>query len=427
MDERVRWTMVRRTLIAGIVLAVVVAVGALAPQAEARRRNKGLVRPIDAPEVDRQAVVDGNTAFALDLYQQLRTEDGNVFFSPFSISDALAMTLAGARGQTAQELADALHLNLDAAALHPAFQSVLAEMRPRRGDRFKLKVANALWGQQDFDFQQEFVDLARRHYGARMAQVDFRNKLDRTIRVINRWVSRKTQRRIKEVVDAGTVNTQTVLVLTNAVYFKGKWAQPFAKRDTETAPFLLAEGGQASAPLMTVEAKIPFLDGDGFKVADLPYKGDTLSMLVVVPDAPDGLSALEHALDPQTLAEWINGLEEQTVDVFLPRFEIRSKFSLKKVLGALGVQQAFLPGVADLSGIGASPGDLFIGVVKHEAFVKVGEQGTVAVAVTAVGARSTSLPPEPPKFRADRPFLFLIRHRPTGSILFLGRVTNPTL
>lgn len=421
-------------------LALMLIVGpSCAPTSDAQERptaapggDRGQSQPIQREagtvSADVRAVVEGNNRFALDLYGRLRSgRPGNLFFSPGSLSTALAMTYAGARGQTAEQMAEVLHFRLPQEKLHPAF-TALQETWDAQGEKagYKLSVANRLWGQEGFDFRPAFLVTSREHYGAELAQVDFARQPEPALRRINAWVEERTQGKIRDLIPPGVLDAMTRLVLTNAVYFKGVWAEQFQKSATKGAPFHVSARRQADVPLMSQQDEFRYWAGDGVKVLELPYGEGDLAMLALLPDEIEGLPALEAGLTVENLSRWLTGLRKQKVRVSLPRFTLSSSFQLDDVLGAMGMARAFTPGEADLSGM-SSQEELFLSAVVHKAFVDVNEEGTEAAAATgiAVGATSFVVPQEPAVFRADHPFVFLIRDNRSGSILFLGRLVNP--
>jgi serpin B len=381
-----------------------------------------------APAPDKAAVVKGNNEFAFDLYAQLRTRDGNLFFSPYSISTALAMTYAGARGDTAAQMADVLNFTLDQQRLHPAFSALLADTRPPQGDPkktpYELHVANALWGQKGYTFQQDFLTLTRNNYGAGLRDVDFKAATEEARKTINAWVEEQTKDKIKELLKPGVLNPDTRLVLTNAIYFKGNWAEQFKKEHTREAPFTTAGGKKVSVPMMHKTDDYRHFDGGTFQALELPYVGKDLSMVVFLPKKVDGLAEFEKQLTAENLTAWLGKLRQDEVQVALPKFKITAEFSLKETLSAMGMKDAFDPRKADFSGISGTK-DLFIQAVVHKAFVEVNEEGTEAAASTAVVVGTTSARITP-VFRADHPFVFLIRDNRSGNILFLGRVADPS-
>jgi serpin B len=381
----------------------------------------------DKPMTD---VVRGNNAFALDLYGKVRGQPGNAFLSPYSISTALAMTYAGARGETADQMARVLHLGGDPEATHRGFEDLMRSLdgdgkedAAKRG--YRLDVANRLWGKDQFHFLPEFIELTRIRYGAGLERIDFARS-DAAIRAINDWIAKKTQDKIQDLLHPGDVGSQTRLVLTNAIYFKGSWADPFSKGLTRDEPFHTSATASAPVPTMHRQAKFRYFEGDGLKALELPYGPGDLAMDVLLPDAVDGLPALEARLAPDALDRWLGGLGEREVVVALPKFTMTSRFELGEILKTMGMPRAFTPGQADFSGI-ATEEELAISAVIHQAFVDVNEEGTEAAAATAVTIRAMKaiVPRKPDSFRADHPFLFLIRDVRSGSLLFLGRVANP--
>ncbi len=370
------------------------------------------VHAADIPP-DRTALVRGNTQFALDLYAKLRTEDGNLFLSPYSISSALSMTYGGARGQTAAEMAKVLHFELANDKLHPAFGSLMREVNgeadKKRG--YQLSTANALWGQKGYPFLDNFLKLNAAGYGALLREVDFGRDTDQARKTINAWVEKETQDKIKELFKPGSLSSDSRLVLTNAIYFKGDWANQFKKDRTREAPFYLGGGKQTDVPLMHQTAPFRYFDGNTFQALELPYVGNHLAMVVLLPKKIDGLAALEKELSPDKLEKWLGGLHKDEVEVQLPRFTMTAEFPLEKTLPAMGMPTAFSD-AADFSGI-AKIEQLSIGVVRHKAFVDVNEGGTEAAAATGVEIRAVSDTINP-VFRADHPFLFLIRDAQFG-------------
>jgi serpin B len=374
------------------------------------------------PEKDRAAIVAGNTQFALDLYARLSGEDGNLFVSPYSISTALAMTYAGARGETAQQMADVLHLPLAQERLHPALAGLEGTLEAAGNDAgCALHIANSLWGQQGYGFLEEFLALNREHYGAGFREVDFAGAPEQARRMINSWVADQTQRIIKDLLQEGDVDPADVLALVNAIYFKGSWASQFDPRQTTEGPFHIDADTQISVPMMYQAQTFPFAATADLSLVELPYDGDRLSMVLLLPRSADGLGELESKLSQENLDGWLGALRAQTVRVRLPRFKLQSRWDLAKTLQTMGMVDAFHGSRADFSGM-TGRRDLFIGMVIHEARVDVNEEGTEAAAATAVKMKRGGLPPE---FTADHPFLVLIRDGQTGTILFMGRVVNP--
>src|SRR5262245_12632062 len=382
--------------------------------------------PSEGRSADATVAQDVNL-FAVDLYAHLRsTEKGNLFFSPQSISTALAMTYAGARGETAEQMARTMHFSLPQDRLPPAYAELMHALRGGGTQSYRLSIANRLWGQRGMSFLEPFVEVTRRDYGAELGLVDFATKAEGARGEINGWVAKETEQKIRDLIPAGVLGPDTRLVLANAIYFRGDWAHQFEKSATREQPFHVSGGTTVAVALMFAKMTVGFgaqPDG-GLKVVELPYKGDDLSMLVLLPDAPDGLADMEAKLTAENLRQWTTGLVRRDVLVYLPRFSEESGFGLGSTLAAMGMPLAFSDR-ADFSGMNGKR-DLSISAVLHKARVDVDEQGTEAAAATgvAVGVRAVR-PEEPPTFRADHPFVFFIRHNPTGAILFLGRLTNP--
>lgn len=388
-----------------------------------------------APELSEEARQMGESVsrFSVSMYGQLRAEPGNLFFSPYSISAALAMTREGARGETAAELDRALAFPR---ALTAAQRDLAQALRPREVDEwsegerrkvpaYELNVANALWGQEGLAFLPEFTAILEQHYGAPLQRIDFRRS-DEARQRINAWVEEQTRARIKDIVPAGLPTPDTRLALANAIHFKASWDEPFQEQRTTDAPFHTA-AGDVTAKLMRRVAHLRYAEDDAVQVVSLPYRGRDTSMLVVLPRQRDGLAAVEGALTAERLAGWLAASKSVKVDVQLPRFEVTHAFDAAQALGELGARRAFDAKQADFSGMLATE-PLFIGVVLHKAFVAVDEKGTEAAAATVVAMRAGSAPrPEQPvAFVADHPFLFMIRHEPTGAVLFMGRLADPT-
>ena len=373
-----------------------------------------------------RSVADSSNHFALDLYARLREQPGNLFFSPASISTALAMTLGGAAGRTEQEMLNVLRLRLeDERRLHQAF-GALGRMLDGSGKGYQLSMANRLWGQKTYPFHPEYLELTRERYGAPLSQLDFARG-EQARQTINEWVSEQTNGRIKDLIPPGLLNAMTRLVLTNAIYFKGAWQDEFSKNATKDAPFHLTQERQIDVPTMRQTDDFPYGETGDLQVLELPYEGRDLSMLILLPRQTAGLAALEQSLTLDNLRTWTSRLRKREVRVFLPKFKLTSQFNLAETLQEMGMTLAFTP-QADFSRM-ASVEDLMLSEVVHKAFVDVNEEGTEAAAATAVVATPAAAPfgdpEEPVVFRADHPFVFLIRDNRSGAVLFLGRVTDP--
>lgn len=393
-------------------------------QSERPRIQNPAASPDDLAELAR-----GNAAFALDLYQVLRAEDGNLFFSPYSISLALAMTYAGAAGETAAQMAEALHFTLPPDRLHPAFNAYGLDLQaraqaPDEGTPFELSIANSIWGQQGYPFLPTFLDALAEHYGAGLRLVDFAADPEAARLAINDWVSDETRERIQDLIPAGAIHDLTRMVLANAIYFKAGWLHTFSEAATSPQAFHLLDGGTVEAPMMRQQETFGYALRDGYAALELPYASGGASMLILLPDS-GRFEGFERALSAELIEDLRRGLTRGTVNLTLPRFTYESEFSLEQALRALGMAEAFEAGEADFSAMDGSR-ELFIGSVVHKAFVAVDERGTEAAAATAVMMEAMSAAPtEPVTITVDRPFIYLILDRQSGTILFLGRVLNP--
>jgi serpin B len=367
-----------------------------------------------------KSVASGNTAFAFELYAKLATEPGNVFFSPYSISSALGMTWAGARGATADEMAKTLHFTPDTHAGLAALNQQLGGKQPG----YQLSVANRLYAMKGSKLLAPFTTLAKEKYGAPVEQVDFTK--EETRKRVNQWVEDQTNQRIKDLIPAGVFNADTRLALINAIYFKGTWAQQFDKKATKPQPFFTG-GRQVDVPLMFAKletsTRVRYGQTSDAQVLELPYQGGDVTMIIVLPTARDGLPALEKKLDAAAFEKLVKTLHSTEVDVWLPRFKVEQQLSLGPTLASLGMPSAFAAGCADFSGMTGTK-ELFISAVIHKAFVEVNEEGSEAAAATGVVMGIESVQ-QTAAFRADNPFLFALRDGRSGSVLFLGRLVDP--
>ena len=341
------------------------------------------------------------------------------------------MTHAGARGETEKAMAEALNFYLPQERLHPAFNSLDLQLKQRgqgaKGkddEGFRLHVVNAIWGQKDYKFLTSFLDVLAQNYGAGLRILDFINETEQSRITINKWVSDQTAERIKDLVPQGAINQLTRLVLTNAIYFNAAWQYPFDESVTSDGLFHLLSGSDVTVPMMKQTESFRYTEGSDYQAIELPYDGQELSMAILLPK--DGqFDTFEKELDAELVKAIIDKLETRQVALTMPKFEYESSFGLKEALSTLGMKVAFTAD-ADLSGMNGKR-DLFIQDVLHKAFVSVDEAGTEAAAATAVIVGLTAVPPEPITVTIDRPFIFLIRDIPTGSIIFVGRVLNPAV
>jgi serpin B len=414
----------------GLLCALVIACGGAGAGHEpgaSRQAPRSELPQAEAPPLteDQVLLVAGQNAFALDLFARLRSlGPGNLFVSPLSISTALTMTFAGARGETAAEMSDVLALRLPAATLHQAAAGLDQHLRvSAEREGLRLAAANRLWGQIGMGFLPAFRRVTRDHYGAELTELDFAADAESARTIINGWVQEQTAGMIRDLIAPDMLGEATSLVLTNAIYFKGSWKHRFDAQATRKAPFYLSDSEQVSVPMMSQEADFGHADHGDLQVLELPYGRGALSMIILLPRSASGLADLERNLTEATLSAWTADLGVEAVQVTLPRFTMTYEAGLGDVLQTMGMERAFTHG-ADFSGMNGRT-DLLLSAVIHKAFVEVNEEGTEAAAATAVIVDVDSVEPTPPQFRADRPFVFLIRHRATGSILFLGRLADP--
>jgi serpin B len=379
------------------------------------------------PRADSAPVVRGNNRFAFDLYQRLRSDEGNLFFSPYSISTILALTSAGARGETADQMARVLHFPPQS-QLHPSLAALTRQVNAGGAKKeYQLSAANALWAAKDFTFRPEFLGLARDGYGAEARNLDFAGDPEGARQTINARVEKETRDKIRDLIARGDIGPDTRLALTNAIYFKGKWGQPFKKDRTKDEPFRAAGGARPQVPLMSQGSRFGYAEADDFQALELPYAGKDLAMLVLLPKN-DNLAGLEAQLSAEMIGDVVAKLTPQNVAVYLPRFKTTARFELGDRLKEMGMPLAFSDR-ADFSGLTLSREELKISKVIHKAFVDANEEGTeaaAATAVTVVPLAAAARPRPVPVFRADHPFVYLIRDTRNGSVLFLGRLADPT-
>lgn len=392
--------------------------------------------PID-PMHEAKTLAAGINAFTHDLHARLAKDTrGDLFFSPFSIEAALAMTAAGARGDTLDEMQKALHLPTDP---HAAFGTLINHLNSAGRDKlrpYELTVANAIWAQKGFPWHKEFIELTQKHYGSGLTDVNFAEP-EAARKLINEWVEKQTREKIKNLIGPKVLDALTRMVLVNAIYFKGTWLYQFDKKHTKGAPFTRADGTKVDVPLMAQTATLNYGEsselvipagervavraGEKVQVLELPYAGKELSMLVFLPETATGTHWLAEWITPERLGRL--ELSPTEVQVALPRFKTEGSYSLQPALTDLGMKKAFGP-QADFTGMAPRGNDLYIAHVLHKAFVDVNEEGTEAAAATAVVVKERAAP-RVTEFRADRPFVFAIRDNATNTVLFLGRYTGP--
>ena len=384
---------------------------------------------ITVTDDEKTSLIKGNNEFALNLYAELAesNDDKNLFFSPYSISNALAMTYAGARGETEKQMKKTLHFELAQERLHPAFYVLRRELTRLSKKGCELDVANALYGQTGEEFHSSFLKLVKKYYDAKFAQVDFTKNPDGAISEINEWVNKKTKGKISGIITRENINELTSLVLLNAIYFKGEWKSKFDKEDTYEETFHLADGTEKEVPMMHQMGKFKCVGFDSgeifFRMLEMPYVGANISMTIFLPESKNDLSLLEKAMDAKNLQNWLSELKNGASDVHIaiPKFKFGTRYFLEENLKNMGIKNAFELDLADFSA--TLPTKLFISFVLHRAYIEVDEEGTTAAAATAVSKEKSEMLND---FVADHPFMFIIRENTTGSILFMGRVMDPT-
>jgi len=422
----------KRVLMVLMAIILVLPVAACTQPAAASelKSDKERIASPDISEEEQVLLTEGNIAFAFALYQALKNEEGNLFYSPYSLSLALAMTYAGARGATEQEMADTLGFLLSQERLHENFNALDIELGKRGqgaagkdGEAFRLNIVNAIWGQRDYTFLPAFLDVLAENYGAGLRILDFMEDAEKSRNIINDWVSQQTEGRIEDLIPEGAINTLTRLVLTNAIYFNAAWQYPFNEDLTADGLFYRLDGSHVSVPMMKQSGSFAYTEAEGYQAVELPYDGGELSMVILLPDGGN-FAVFEELLQAQFVADVFDSLHSAQVVLSMPKFEFESEFQLKDALEAMGMLTAFSD-EADFSGMTGKK-DLAIAEVLHKAFVSVDEAGTEAAAASAVIMTLTSMPADQAVVTIDRPFVFLIRDIETGTVLFIGRVLNPT-
>ncbi len=411
---------------------IVVAAGcAPAASADVLQSSEPRQTPVESAPDNRNTLVEGNNAFAFDLYRQVGEGSENLFFSPYSISLALAMAYAGAAGDTESQMAEALRFYLSQEDMHEAFNDLDQELAKRGehaqgkdNEAFRLNIVNAIWGQKNYPFSEAYLDVLARNYGAGLRVLDFQAEPEPSRKIINRWVEQQTEDRIRDLIPQGAIDQLTRLVLTNAVYFNAAWDSQFERKATSPGPFYLLSGQDVEVPMMRQTGSFGHYRGSNYDAVELPYDGREMSMVILVPDQGE-FETFEAGLENGVVRHAIDNLQRTQVRFSMPRFSLESTIDLKGALSALGMRQAFDPGAADFSGMDGTT-ELYISDVLHKAFVELDEDGTEAAAATAVVVGTTSMPADPIRVSIDRPFIFLIQDIETNSILFLGRVMNPS-
>ena len=387
------------------------------------------------PQIDPDklnSLVNGNTEFAFSFYDQIRQDEGNIIFSPISLSLALSMTLTGAETSTEQGMLQALRFSLPEEDVHTAFNALLLaieasqELTPRdsEGNNFQLNIANSIWGQAGYDINETFLNTIAQNYGAGIYSIDYASNPEFARNAINDWVEEETEDKIKDLIPEDAINTLTRLVLANAIYFNGSWLHPFYEMDTTQEPFTLLDESEKLVEMMKLSGQnLAYNQGEDYQAVDLLYLSSDFAMTILLPDTAT-FSDFESDLDTQKLSLIFDEMQSEPVNLHMPRFDFITATDAKEPLVTMGMAEAFDSVLADFSGINEAD-DLYITDVLHKASITVDETGTEAAAATAVIVGLKAMPSEPISMIIDRPFLFLIRHIPTGSILFMGRVTQP--
>ncbi len=376
-----------------------------------------------------QEVVNANNKFAFDLYSEFnKTKKGNIFYSPYSISAALAMTYEGAKGQTANEMKSVFHFP-ENNVLRPSFSAIYSDIN-KSAKNYELRTGNALWAQKDYSFLEDYISRVEKYYGGKATNLDFAGESEKSRQIINNWVEDQTNNKIKDLIPAGTLDEMTRLVLTNAIYFKGIWVKQFNEDETRDRDFRISSNNNVKVKMMQRtddESIFGYTENNQLQILEMPYSGEKLSMLVFLPK-DDDIESLENSITTEKLSEWKEDLKEQKVNIFIPKFKFETKYFMADTLAEMGMPTAF-GGAADFSGMTGKM-NLAISQVIHQAFVEVSEEGTEAAAATAVGmpigVADSKKEPKISVFRADHPFIFLIQQKSTGNVLFMGRVVDPT-
>ena len=424
--------MKQKKITTGIIVLIIIVFGGLLSgctwQEPSSLLDDNLTPPVDDLVITEglDNVVNANNQFALDLYSKYKSKEGNVFFSPYSISTALAMTYEGAKGETAQEMQSVFHFSEDNNTRRGGYTDLYSEIN-KKDKKYKLHTANALWAEQDFHFSNDYFNVVEQYYNGKVTNLNFKQEAEKSRKTINNWIEDQTNNKIKDLIPTGVIDGLTRLVLTNAIYFKGEWVKQFNEDETKSKDFKITLDNIIKVPLMRRtddKAIFNYIEDSKLQILEMPYSGEDLSMLVLLPKNND-LKALENSLSVEKLSKWKKDLEEQRVNIYIPKFKFETKYFMADTLKEMGMPIAFSPS-ADFSGMTGEK-DLFISNVIHQAFVDVNEEGTEAAAATAVVMKLTASPNAPiiPTFRADHPFIFIIQQNNTGNILFMGKVVDP--
>lgn len=368
------------------------------------------------------STVKGNNRFAFELFKRIELSGQNEFFSPYSISSALAMTYSGAEGATQKEMQDLFGFFENKESQAKEYFSLSNHLDTLSNNKLELNIANSLWCQKNYDFLEDFLEMNKRFYSAGIQQVDYRNNHPEARKQINQWVEKETNSKIKNLIQEGTLDPSVRLVLANAIYFKGKWEQPFDKEKTRFDFFYKNENRKVRVPFMHQTLSAKYYEDELAQVIEIPYSGKDLSMMILLPQNVSGIHDLEQKLDLELYNEYLESMFTKEVKVWLPKFKTETRYSLNQPLKQMGMKTAF-GSRADFSGMTGKK-DLFISEVAHKAFVEVNEEGTEAAAATGAVMSKTSLVRKV-EFKADHPFIYLIKDNHTNAVLFMGRLNNP--
>jgi serpin B len=375
-------------------------------------------------------VIDANNKFTLDLYSEYKTNKGNVFFSPYSISTALAMTYEGARGQTAEEIQKVFYFPKDSNIMREGYANLYTEIN-KTDKKYQLDTANALWAQNDYSFREDYFKTIDENYNGKVTNLDFKTDTENSRITINNWVENKTKDKIKDLIPEGILTPDTRLVLTNAIYFKANWSSQFIAEDTAKSKFTLSSGESTPSEMMHQTSYFNYGETKDLQILEMNYLGNDLSMIIILP-TENNLDSLENSISVSSLAKWKKNMDTEEVQVSLPKFKFETKYLLAEDLKEMGMSNAFNKDLANFTGMWNKQRDenLYISEVIHQTFIEVTEAGTEAAAVTAITTSEStdisSRPSRPKIFTADHPFIFIIQQKDTGNILFMGRVNNPT-
>lgn len=402
-------------------------------QSEPSSKSGPKPEPINQEQVTlANGVVEANNLLSIDFYDKYKLKDGNLFFSPYSILSALAMTYEGAKGQTAEEMQSVLHLPSDKETVRTDFMEIFSEIN-KEDKSYQLTTANSLWAQENYPFKENYFEVVDEYYSGNVTNLDFKTETEKSRVTINNWVEEKTNDKIKELLPKTpqVITPNTKLVLTNTIYFKADWQNKFNIRNTKDKEFKLSDGTSKDVETMHQMDDFNYGENKDLQILEMDYQGDDLSMLVILPKE-NNLSSIEELINTENLNNWKKEMSSEKVRLSIPKFKFEKKYFMSKDLKEMGMISAFNSSWADFTGMWNKQNDenLYISEVIHQTFIDVAEEGTEAAAATAVVMNeSTSIggtTTEPKIFTADHPFIFLIQQKDTGNILFMGRVSDPS-